>query len=51
MGGTELYTGFWWEGLREKDHMEDLGVDGRITLKWNFKKRNMGRRLDRSWLG
>jgi len=34
-----------------KGHLEDLGGDGRIRLKWNFKKRNKGRRLDRSGLG
>jgi hypothetical protein len=27
-----VYTGFWWGNLREKDHFEDLGVDGRIKL-------------------
>ena len=47
----ELHTGFWWEGLREKGHLEDLGGDRRIILKCNFKKRNNDRRLDRSGLG
>jgi hypothetical protein len=29
---------FWWEDLREGDHLGDLSVDGRIILKWIFKK-------------
>jgi len=29
--------GFRWGDLRDKDHFEDLGVDGRIILKWIFK--------------
>jgi hypothetical protein len=38
MGRGELYTGFWWENLREKDHFVDLGVDGNILLIWMFWK-------------
>jgi hypothetical protein len=32
MGREEACTGFWWGNLREKDHLGDTGVDGRIIL-------------------
>jgi hypothetical protein len=32
-----VHIGLWWGNLREEDHMEYLGVDGRITLKRIFK--------------
>ena len=37
-GRGEVHTGFWWGNLRNRDHLEDPGVDGRIILKWIFRK-------------
>ena len=33
-----MCTGFWWGNLRERDHWGDLDVDGRIILRWIFRK-------------
>jgi hypothetical protein len=38
VGGGEVYTGFWWENLRERDHLGDPSVDWRIILRWIFRK-------------
>jgi hypothetical protein len=38
LGRGEVYTGFWWGNLRDREHLEDAGVDGSIILKWNFRK-------------
>jgi hypothetical protein len=40
-----VHTGFWWRDLREGDHLEDSGVDGRIILECIFKK------WDEAWTG
>jgi len=40
MGGAcSMYGGEerWWENLREGDHLEDPGADGRIILRWIFR--------------
>ena len=31
-------TGFWWGNLRERDHWGDPDADGRIKLRWIFRK-------------
>jgi hypothetical protein len=31
-------SGCWWGGLREGDHWGDPDVDGRIILRWIFRK-------------
>jgi hypothetical protein len=34
-GDGRDHSGFWWGRLREADHLENLGVDGRIFKKWD----------------
>jgi hypothetical protein len=36
-GKRDVHTRFWWGDLSEGDHLGDLGIDGRIILKWIFK--------------
>jgi hypothetical protein len=33
-----VYTGFWWDNLKDRDHFEDQCVERRVILKWIFKK-------------
>jgi len=41
-----VHTEFWWLSLRERDHLECLDVDKRITLKQMFHTHMM-----RAWTG
>jgi hypothetical protein len=51
MGGAysmcvgELHTGFWRDNMSEKDHLDDLGVDGRIILN-GYSRSGMERLYD-----
>ena len=38
MGREDACTGFSWGNMRERDHLEDPGIEGRILLKWIVKK-------------
>jgi hypothetical protein len=48
MGGTcgtcgveeRFIQGICWGDLKERDHLEDPGVDVKIILKWILMKRN-----------
>ena len=37
-GKEEVHAEFWVGNLREIDHLEDTGVDGRIIFKCIFRK-------------
>jgi hypothetical protein len=34
----EVYSVIWRGNLTEREHVKNPGVDGRIILKWAFKK-------------
>jgi hypothetical protein len=39
-------AGFWWESLKERDHLEDQGIDGRIGSEWVLGRLAGGYRVD-----
>jgi len=41
---------FWWGNLAERDHWEEPVVDGRIVLKWIFRKLDVEALTGWSWL-
>ena len=49
-GRGEEYTGFRWGNLRERDHLEDTGVDEWIILIWLFRKWDLGVWTASTWL-
>jgi hypothetical protein len=51
MGRGEVRIEFWWENLRERDHIEGPGIDGRIILRLIFRKWDGGHGLDLSRSG
>jgi len=37
-GRLEVSTGCWWGSLRGRGHWGDQDVDGRVILRWIFRK-------------
>jgi hypothetical protein len=40
----------WWGDLRERDHLRDPSVGGRIILRWIFRKWDVGAWSGSNWL-
>jgi len=50
LGRGEAYTGFWRGNLRERVNLGDPSVDGRLILRWMFRKWDVGEWTGSSWL-
>jgi hypothetical protein len=37
-----VYTGFWWGNLRERDHLGEPALNGRIILKIDLQEVRCG---------
>jgi hypothetical protein len=50
IGRGEVFTGFWLGGPKARDHWEDLGIGGRITLRWTLGRQGSMGQTGFSWL-
>ena len=41
-GREEVHTGFWRGYLKERNHLEEPCIDGKMILEWIFKKLDGG---------
>ena len=49
-GRGELHTEFCLGNPRERDHLQDPGVYGRIIIRWTFRKWDVGVLTGSIWL-
>lgn len=36
--GQNMCIAFWWENMKEVGYLEDLGIDGKLVLKFILQK-------------
>jgi hypothetical protein len=49
MGGEDRCIQVLGRNLRERDHLEDSCIDGRITVRWIFRKWDVGVWIGSNW--
>jgi len=49
-GRKETFTTFLWGNLKQKDHFEDLEMNGKLKLKSVLKKYDRRKCIGLSWL-
>jgi hypothetical protein len=50
MEKRDMHAAFWWEILIERDRLDDVGINGKITLKCILMKLNGGLWTGFIWL-
>jgi hypothetical protein len=50
MGERVACARYWWGNLKKRYQWGDPGVDGKMILRWLFRKWNVGEWNDLSWL-
>jgi hypothetical protein len=47
---VQAYTRYWWGNLRDRNKLEDPGLDGKIILRWIFRKWDLRALTGSFWL-
>jgi hypothetical protein len=47
----KMYKVFWWESPKERDHLEDQGIGGKMGSEWMLEKLAWGCELDSTGSG